>query len=127
MAAVPDIIPPREPFIDARTKTISRAWFRWLLEWRRDLSSEELMSAFDASIGAAATAELAKDVDAIRVLEAIVQPPLSERSDWDRERLLVVQAPVDQSAAIQDVQLLARLHAESGNAKKISARVVVKC
>ena len=144
MAAVPDIIPPRESFIDERTKTISRAWFRWLLEWRRDLSSEELMSAFDASIGAAATAELAKDVETVRVLEAIAVPPLSERSEWDRERLLVTQAPVDQSAdiqaaillqrnaandqsaAIQDVRLLDRAHVEGSGARKIAARVALR-
>ena len=49
MAERPLIIPPRVPFVDARTGTIAREWFHWLLKMVGRLDDDSVLSAFESS------------------------------------------------------------------------------
>ena len=78
MAERPLIIPPRVPFVDARTGTIAREWFHWLLNMVRRMDDDAVLDAFDASIGKAQMAETSKQVQELRLLEAFGPSPAAD-------------------------------------------------
>jgi len=102
----PQIIPPRVPFIDERTKTISREWFLWLIASKRNVDDAETLAAFDDSVAQATASEALQAAQTLAVQDAIkVAAPDVSRELQDAQ-LGIRTAVVDPSRDIQDGVLI---------------------
>ena len=113
------IIPPREPFVDMRTGTISRAWFLWLTAAMDSMDDAEATAMWDSVWGVAANAQLSQEISEVRLFATI--PIAQDVPDTETARLIasIPQSQLDQSAEIE----AARLERIAANASELEKRV----
>src|SRR3990167_334063 len=92
----PKIIPPRVPFVDPRTGTIAREWFRWLLAVVGKSEDADILSAFEATTAIARFSAVAHEARDTALLAQFPQAP-----------------PPDRMADIQDARLLSAIESQA--------------
>jgi len=100
------IPPPREDFIDPRTRKIAISWFRYLIKEQGHVDELELQNALTAVYGVAAAAEATQKADEASLLASLPVPSQDFTPQIEEAKLMSLREPSqDFTQNIQDARL----------------------